>query len=561
MALGSRSRVPIALGSATTDTEEGRAFLQERLGLYAWWIFVLSGGFYLLNIGLSHDVRVQLGLPSLAHLGASLAMGAVWVASRTMTIGATSLRWLDSAGLIVVCWLFVLMGYAMGRMHVAVAVDPITALFVGQLACSSTILARAVAVPSTPTRTLWLGVAALAPQPVLGASLLFRAPVLTAMPGHGPNLFEIALSDTLHLVGWCGVAIAVSTVGSRVIFGLRAEAAKVRRLGQYVLEEKIGEGGMGIVYRARHAMLRRPTAIKLLPPERAGEENIGRFEREVQLTATLSHPSTVAIFDYGRTPTGLFYYAMEYLHGLNLDELVRKDGPQLPSRVIHILEQVSGALTEAHEAGLIHRDIKPANIILCERGGMPDVAKVVDFGLVKRVATLDSDDATMMETTRHVLTGTPLYMAPEAVRGEQSVDGRSDLYALGAVGYFLLTGAPVFEAASLVEVVAHHLHTPPRRPSERSPHAVPADLEAVVLRCLAKDPDARFATARDLARALHECARRTPWSIEDAYRWWESFARGPVERRPDTSSGDLPTLAIDLDERSRLAPADQAPVG
>ena len=195
---------------------------------------------------------------------------------------------------------------------------------------------------------------------------------------------------TLNVATWCAVTIAIATVGSRVIFGLRTEAARVKRLGQYTLEHKIGAGGMGVVYRASHAMLRRPTAIKLLPPERAGEASLVRFEREVQMTAQLSHPNTVAIYDYGRTPEGVFYYAMEFLDGINLEDLVRTHGPQPAGRVVAILDQVCGALNEAHGSGLVHRDIKPANIILTERGGEPDVAKVVDFGLVKPLVADES---------------------------------------------------------------------------------------------------------------------------------------------------------------------------
>ena len=213
-------------------------------------------------------------------------------------------------------------------------------------------------------------------------------------------------------------------------------------------------------------MLRRPTAIKLLPPERAGEDNLARFEREVQLTAQLTHPNTVAIYDYGRTPDGVFYYAMEYLDGINLEELVRAARPAAGRAASSASStQVCGALAEAHGRGLIHRDIKPANIILYERGGEPDVAKVVDFGLVKRA---DGRRARRDVTSAIVLTGTPLYMSPEAITTPDAVDARSDLYALGAVGYFLLTGKPVFEAASMAEAFGHHLHTVPMPPSQ--PH-------------------------------------------------------------------------------------------
>lgn len=541
----SASRVRVALGSALTDTEEGRAFFQERLALYAGWVFALSGGFYLLTAALSGAVAT----PSLAaHLGGSLSMGAVWAAARSGTRGMPALRAMDAAGLIAACLFFAVMGREIGRMYAAGGFDPMAALLVSQLACSSTILARAVALPSTPRRTLWLNVAALLPQPIAAAYTLLNAPIVAFTPTVDFTPTQAALAATVHIVAWCAVTIAISTVGTNVIFGLRAEASRVKRLGQYVLEEKLGEGGMGIVYRASHAMLRRPTAIKLLPPGKAGAESIGRFEREVQLTARLSHPSTIAIFDYGRTPTGVFYYAMEYLDGLNLQQLVGRDGPQPPGRVIHLLEQVSGALTEAHEAGLVHRDIKPANIILCERGGMPDVAKVVDFGLVHHAA-LGEDEATMLQTARNVLTGTPMYMAPETVKGDTAVDARSDLYALGAVGYFLLTGAPVFEASTVVEVIAHHLHTSPEPPSRRSPNPVPGDLESVILRCLAKEPEARFPSARALAHTLRDCARNTPWPPEEAARWWEAF-RADRRRIAAPPPADVaPTLAVDLTER------------
>jgi serine/threonine protein kinase len=249
-------------------------------------------------------------------------------------------------------------------------------------------------------------------------------------------------------------------------------------------------------------MLRRPTAIKLLPPERAGEVSIERFEREVQMTARLSHPNTVAIYDYGRTPEGVFYYAMEYLDGINLEDLVRRHGAQPPGRVVAILDQVCGALTEAHEAGLVHRDIKPANIILTERGGEPDVAKVVDFGLVQ---ALSANDEHTIASGGDALTGTPHYMSPEALQASQSSDPRSDLYALGAVAYYLLSGHTVFDGASFAAVIGHHLHSDPPAPSLRVEQPLPSDLETLVLQCLRKSPAERPQSARALREALGRC--------------------------------------------------------
>ena len=431
------------------------------------------------------------------------------------------------------------MGAAFALDHVGVGIDPQHAITIGLMACTYVVLARAVALPSAVGRTVWISALAMVAIVAVNAYVV-------AQQGVGGAMLAVASID----VGTWGVAaVTLAAISSRIIFGLRAEAAKVRRLGQYTLEEKIGEGGMGVVYRAYHAMLRRPTAIKLLPPEKVGEASICRFEREMQLTARLTHPNTVAVFDYGRTPEGLFYYAMEYLDGLNLDQLVREDGPQSPGRVIHLLLQACGALAEAHRVGLIHGDVKPANILLVDRGGVPDVVKVVDFGLVKRVDPAGIE-ATMTVTAGNVLQGTPLYLLPEAIKNEPNLDARSDLYALGAVAYFLLTGRPVFEADSIVEIFAHHLHTTPVPLSERAGREIPARLEAVILQCLAKDAGQRPTDAQALQRALACCPCEVPWSSEDAAAWWAAYrSRQQSQPRAHPERAELPTLAVDIGDR------------
>ena len=536
-----RGPVPIALGSATGDTEEGRGFFQDRLALFGKCVFLISGSFFAVSMleqwgaaAPSDAVEIPIGHPSLYHLCGTLVAGTLWVVARQQRrLSARAVEWLDAIGSTLMCAFFALMGVGFAQALLAAGQDPVQGLFTGLLACSYVVLSRAIALPSTPRRTLAVSGLAMTILPI------------ATLAGTG------VLSAVFGVAEWSIAAVALAVVASRVIFGLRAEIGQGRRLGQYTLEGKIGEGGMGAVYRASHAMLRRPTAIKMLRPEVAGEDTLRRFEREVQLTASLSHPSTIAIFDYGRTPQGVFYYAMDYLDGLNLEQLVQADGPQPPGRVVHILRQVCGALAEAHTVGLIHRDIKPANIILSERGGLPDVAKVVDFGLVKSLTTsgvpVDID-----VTSAQVLVGTPLYMSPEAIGGDAILDGRSDLYALGAVGYFLLTGTPVFTAKSLVEVFAHHLHTPPESPSVRADDQIPEDLERLILRCLAKQPDQRYDDARALLRALDACAEHVPWADDLALQWWAAFKSTRQSGPPPSSSASGPqTVAVDISGRVR----------
>jgi eukaryotic-like serine/threonine-protein kinase len=307
---------------------------------------------------------------------------------------------------------------------------------------------------------------------------------------------------------------------------------------------------MGIVYRATHAMLRRPAAIKLLSKKTASESDLARFEREVQLTSRLAHPNTISIFDYGRTADGIFYYVMEYLDGMDLDHLIRKHGPLEPSRAIHILAQVSGALAEAHLMGLIHRDIKPANIVLTERLDEPDVVKVVDFGLVK---TVDPSPSQIGITGVDSITGTPLYLAPEAITLADTVDGRADIYALGGVAYFIVTGHQVFEGGTVMEVLSKHLAEPPVPPSRRLGRPIAADFEALILACLAKDRNARPESAASLRAALLACKDARDYDVVAVRRWWREHgtSRGKGEGAGPRAVGSTTTMAIDLHDRPR----------
>ena len=303
----------------------------------------------------------------------------------------------------------------------------------------------------------------------------------------------------LHL----GVGMVLAIYGSHRITVLREESLVARRLGQYHLTSRLGAGGMGEVYLAEHALLRRPCVVKLIRSDRLGDrDSLLRFEREVQATATLTNWHTVEIFDYGHAADGTFYYVMEYLPGLNFEQLVQENGPLLAGRIVHLLRQICAALHEAHTVGLIHRDIKPGNIITGPRGGLPDVAKLLDFGLVQ----LQKFDGNAQNLTQvGVITGTPSYMSPEQASGKQDLDGRSDIYSLGAVGYFLLTGQPPFVRDSAMQVIAAHLCEPVCAPDCHRPD-IPTDLQAIILKCLEKDRGHRFQSANDLDEALAHCA-------------------------------------------------------
>jgi len=328
------------------------------------------------------------------------------------------------------------------------------------------------------------------------------------------------------LLGALATLIGLVTLTSlRLIARLRRQAEKV---GPYRLITKLGKGAMGVVWEARHALLRRPTAVKLLAPGVEGERALARFEREVQLTAGLTHPSTIAIYDYGRTNNGVFYYAMELLRGINFAQLVAFDGPLTAGRVVHLLRQACGALAEAHAAGLIHRDIKPQNLMLCLYGGIPDFVKILDFGLVKEIGDVehaapgapDGHDAALSQDGS--LLGTPLYMAPEGMSDPTKVDARADIFGLGAVGYFLLTGSSPFPGRTALEVFKLERQGPPPPLSTMARCPVPPALEQVLHRCLSFNRSERPASADELDTILEACAVEPPWTRPEAQAWWAS---------------------------------------
>ena len=494
---------------APSDSSGERDFLGERLALYARTTVIASASFFVANFFIYALWPPVSGAPSLSqpeilfHLASIAVFLVLWIAARQPGLSEPALRRLDAGGTIGSLALSAGMGLGMPsawRPEMVVA-----------LIANSILLYRAAIVPSAPRRTAVISALAMLPILLVAYAAYAAGAPLGASRG----------SAVANAFLWAVTGVVLSTVVSYVTFRLRKSVARNKKLGQYTLTEKIGEGGMGIVYRAEHEMLRRPTAIKLLPPGRAGEDSLKRFEREVQLTARLTNPHTVSVYDFGRTPDGVFYYVMEYLDGVDLETLVRESGPLAAGRAVRILRQVCAALAEAHGIGLIHRDIKPANIMLCERGGIPDIAKVLDFGLVKDV----SDTSAAGMTNENVLHGTPQYMAPEAIRDSRSVDPRSDLYAVGAVGYFLLTGTPVFAGKSPLETIHHHLQTEPESLSRRLGGPVPDELEALILRCLAKDAGERPESAKVLAKALAACRGVQPWDEAGAQGWWHARAQ------------------------------------
>jgi serine/threonine-protein kinase len=387
-----------------------------------------------------------------------------------------------------------------------------------------------VFIPNEPKNTASM-VLTMAMAPLVVLALLSAKAAGSSLMIDELAVNQLALGNTLFVL----ISAALAIFSAYVLHGLRHDLHQARKLGQYQLGEKLGEGGMGEVYLAEHQLLKRPCALKLIKPDvNTNPIALARFEREVQAAAMLSHPNTIEIFDYGHTDDGTFYYVMQYLPGLTVSDLVRQSGPMPPGRVIYVMRQVCGALAEAHRYGLVHRDLKPANILVAILGGKCDFAKVLDFGLVKLTATPGAPQL----TADYTVSGTPQYMSPEQATATAGVDRRADIYSLGAILYFMLTGRPPFDGANPTELMIAHARDPVVPPSHHRPE-IPADLEAVVLRCLAKKPDDRYPDARALAAALAACASAGEWNDEKADQWWIDQATTHIQE----ASAPVPAAA------------------
>ncbi|MBX3435386.1 MAG: serine/threonine protein kinase [Pirellulales bacterium] len=510
-------RVALVEGSTPHMSSETRTLLRRRLRIVAC---LLLGGFatFLVWSLFAYPLAEHVSDKRLTIFVAHIAVtGILALAARKLCakcdLSMTALRVAEAIVFGVPAAFFIVLNYQKlslcssltdGHSHIPNVVGAWTLL----------IFCYALLVPNRWRRAaIVLGAMGAAPIIVMAVAY-FRLPQFAELV----TLPEFRGSFTEHFL-MMALSVVVGVVGVHSINSLRREAFVAKQLGQYRLKRMLGSGGMGEVYLAEHQMMKRPCAIKIIRPEKAGDPKVlARFEREVRATAKLSHWNSIDIYDYGRTEDGTFYYVMEFLPGHNIGELVNAHGPLPAARIIHLMRQVCDALAEAHEQGLIHRDIKPANIYCAYRGGLFDVAKLLDFGLAKPIA--DTTDSGL--TQEGAITGSPLYMSPEQATGGDAIDARSDVYSLGAVMYFMATGRPPFAHASAIKVLVAHAAEDPEPPRMLRPELPPA-LEEAILRCLEKRPDDRFQSAGELREALEAIETDETWSSQIACQWWRDF--------------------------------------
>jgi serine/threonine protein kinase len=523
-------------GDSGLDTSNGLAFVQQRIGLFAKIIGLIGLAFLIVGAvaGLALQLIEPAGSPFqtvatnrvgpfIAHVAGLVLLATVWLLCRWKRLPLITLERLDAVSLIgaSAAWAFFIEPPLVESIHGAV------------VSVAMTGLARSIMVPSKAGRTLRL--TTLAVLPVTALMWLSLGAFLPAGPATpGPSAVTVTAVFQTSLLA---AVIWMATITSKTLYDLRRSVREANELGQYVLEEKLGAGGMGEVWRARHRLLIRSAAVKLIRPEFMASTHadpevvLRRFEREALATAALRSPHTVHLYDFGEAEDGTLFYVMELLLGIDLESLVSRFGPVPAERAVHILKQVCHSLDEAHRNGLTHRDIKPANIFVSGTGTELDFVKVLDFGLVQLRSMQAGNDGDLT-TEAAALVCTPAYAAPEIARGEATYDHRVDIYAVGCVAYWLVTGQRVFDANTPMQMLFDHASTPPPRPQTRTELHIPPNLEQLIMDCLDKDPARRPASAELLAQRLATCRVPEQWTRERAGRWWQTHVPTPAHDRP-----------------------------
>lgn len=474
-----------------------------------WVIATINEPTHTLPVEFYRDTAILL-----IDLGGVIASAGLWWISRSTRVATAKLHTLGLVYEVVICFVIAYLNFWQYYRD--------NGIFPNLTWVPAIVMIFPLILPGQPRRML---IASCIAASMLPLSLL----VLEAQ-----GRFVVDLATFVNTTIGAGIAVGFAYAASRVVYGLGREVAAARELGSYRLEEKLGQGGMGEVWRARHRMLARPAAIKLIRPSLAqnaqpgvSETALQRFEREAQVIARLRSPHTIELFDFGRAEDGLFYYVMELLEGLDADTMVRRYGPIPPERVVYLLRQICHSLVEADACGLVHRDIKPANIFLCRYGQDYDFVKVLDFGLVTALnENVESEPSLTRENAVH---GTPAFIAPEQALGHADLDGRVDVYATGCVAYWLLTGQLVFTGPTAMSLLLQHAQAVASPPSTRTPQPIPLALDQLILSCLAKKPADRPQSAKELSERLAALNLESGWTEQRARDWWATYQPLPSQ--------------------------------